>query len=132
MVKVNSFWIRRVRGFTLLELMIVVIVIGVLATLAIPRFSRAVEKARQSEAYSNLGTLRLSEFRYRAEWSGFTTDLKILDVENPNDILETNRYFSYTVTTDGGLLITATRNSTKWSEASYTITLDEAGTVGAP
>ena len=38
------------KGFTLIELMIVVVIIGILAALAIPRFMRATTKSKQSEA----------------------------------------------------------------------------------
>jgi len=45
---------RRTSGFTLVELMIVVAIIGLLAAIAIPGFSRYVRKARTSEAMSHL------------------------------------------------------------------------------
>jgi prepilin-type N-terminal cleavage/methylation domain-containing protein len=48
------------RGFTLLELMIVIIIIGVLATVGIMQYSATIEKSRGAEARQVLGSLRTS------------------------------------------------------------------------
>jgi prepilin-type N-terminal cleavage/methylation domain-containing protein len=48
---------RRNRGFTLIELMIVVAIIGILAAIAIPNFIRFQARARQSESNTNLKSL---------------------------------------------------------------------------
>lgn len=57
------------KGFTLVELMIVVAIIGILAAIAIPNFLNFRLKAKTSEARSNLGAIRSTEIAYYAEWS---------------------------------------------------------------
>ena len=55
------------KGFTLIELMIVVVIISILAAMAIPRFMRASVKAKQSEAKLNLKQIYTMEHAYRQE-----------------------------------------------------------------
>jgi len=49
---------RKSKGFTLIELMIVVAIIGILAAIAIPRFANLIDRARQARTQGNLGSLR--------------------------------------------------------------------------
>ena len=55
------------KGFTLIELMIVVAIIGILAAIAIPNFLTYQMKSRQSEAKTNLQAIRTSEIAFQAE-----------------------------------------------------------------
>ena len=55
------------KGFTLIELMIVVAIIGVLAAIALPNFLRFQCRATQSEAKTNLGGIRVCQEAYFAE-----------------------------------------------------------------
>jgi len=55
---------RRDEGFTLVELMIVVAILGILASVAIPSFRNYQWKAKRSEAYVNLGALANNQKAY--------------------------------------------------------------------
>lgn len=55
------------KGFTLIELMIVVAILGILAAIAIPNFMRFQAKSRQAETKTNLGAIGTSAESWRAE-----------------------------------------------------------------
>ena len=56
-----------VRGYTILELMISIAIIGIIASIAIPIFSRYQANAKSSEAQTNLGSLRVAQEAYFTE-----------------------------------------------------------------
>lgn len=82
-------------GFTLTELLIVVIIIGLLATLALPMLVKTLEKAKVGEAISNLNLIRTGQKIYFLEYGRFSPTVADLNIEDPNE--QTSRYFDYTM-----------------------------------
>ena len=78
----------RARGFTLLELVVVIVILAILAGLAVPRYMRTVNRSRANEALQILGYLRESSERYYARYgsyAGIANDFSNLDF-NPTDV----------------------------------------------
>lgn len=59
-------------GFTLIELIIVIVIIGILAAIAAPMMSGNVNKAKKSEAVSVLGAIRTAERLYYVDHNEYT------------------------------------------------------------
>ena len=66
---------RKSEGFTLIELMIVVAIIGILAAIAIPNFLKFQCKSKQSEAKTNLSGIFTAEKAFFGEYNTYGTDL---------------------------------------------------------
>lgn len=109
---------KREHGFTLIELMIVVVIIGILAALAIPRFMAASSKSKQTEAKGVLKQIHVLQAAYRQEFDKYWIVAGSMDAANPStfnrlglDLAQPARY-SYTLTSgDAGVstyLATAT------------------------
>lgn len=67
---------KLVRGFTLVELMIVVAIIGILAAIAIPNFAKFQARSKQSEAKSNLKALYTAERSYFQEKDNYSSCIR--------------------------------------------------------
>lgn len=65
-------------GFTLIEVMIVVVVLGILAAIAYPSYLQYVNKGRRSDAKAALLQIQLAEEKWRANNTSYTTALSSL------------------------------------------------------
>lgn len=118
------------KGFTLLELIIVIIIVGVLATLGFTQYTKVVEKGRAAEARAILGSLRTAENSYFLENGVYTATIAELGIDAPA-ACATTHYFSYACAVATGTC-TATRcqaggKTPNIAAPGYNRILDQAG-----
>jgi len=70
--------LRKNKGFTLIELMIVVAIIAILAAIAIPNFMSFVIKTKRSEAKYNLSAIYTAELSYFGEANAFSNSFQTI------------------------------------------------------
>ncbi len=124
---------KKQAGFSLVELMIVLVIIGILAAVGVPIYTSNMNKARQAEADATLGTIRTDLRVYYAEnnstYPVVATDSPVVGAtwNNINATELTGKYFtdaSYTYTGDGSIF-TITCAGGNWLDTDRT--LDQAG-----
>ena len=120
---------RRRGGFTLLELIIGILIVSILATMAIPGFSRAVERTKVREAQAVLSAIYSAEKVYRLDQGsygtccGSTSNLVGANyLANPSD----NENWAFSVPGGGGQTFTATATRSGGGYAGRTVTVTQA------
>jgi prepilin-type N-terminal cleavage/methylation domain-containing protein len=119
------------RGFTLLELGITIIIVGVLVSFAVPSFSRVTEQGHVDAASQYLRSVWSAERLYWLENKTYTDslgDLSTLKLIDPKIATGNDGYFNYTITaaTSTTFSVTAARNGSGVWSGTLTITQDGA------
>jgi len=123
------------KGFTLVEVLIVVIIIGILAAIGIPQFAASIERAKGGEARAGLAHIQTAEKLYFAENEAYyavpaSPNLEALDLSADLDIVLTQKYWYFNVdvtTNPPAYTATATRKGGKC--AGQTIIMDQTGAI---
>jgi prepilin-type N-terminal cleavage/methylation domain-containing protein len=120
---------RKRAGFSLVELSVVVIIIGVLAAFGIPRLLKSVERSKAAEAFKYCAAVRASQERYQARESTYAADMSDLDMTQGVPV-----YFSVGAVSPGttGSLedswsLTLTRQGASAGYGAYTVTFTQEG-----
>ena len=88
---------RNSKGFSLVELMIVVAIIGILAAIAIPNFMTMQLKAKRAELPSNVDGIKTAELSYDAAFDGFIN----ADVNPTGSLNKQQQSFDYSGSIEG-------------------------------
>ena len=118
------------RGFTLVELAVVVVILGVLAAFGVPRFMASVERSKASEAFTYLSSIQTAQERYQARQGTYANKVDTLDID-----LEDPQYFtvgafslpSGTKSYQSGWSMTLTRKGASSGYGAYTVTYNHKG-----
>lgn len=119
------------QGFTLLELLVVIIIIGILAAIALPSFLSQAAKAKQSEAKSYVGAVNRAQQTFRIENSSFASDVAALQIGIPTQT--TDYLYKVLFANESQTIFVATANdsSTLRSYAGGVIVTQEGQTSAA-
>lgn len=123
------------KGFTLLEILVVIIIVGILATIGFTQYAAVMERGRTVEAKAILGTIRTMQQAYYEEYNEYAATKAILgDTLFPSCSASKLHYFSYDTSATAAVATrcSSTATSKAPSHAGYAVTLTySTGTIAS-
>lgn len=113
MVKTNMMAAKNTKGFTLIELMIAIAVLGILLAIAIPNYNEYVTKARRTDAQAHMMQMQLGLEKWRANNASYRSDATATSAGTATTntpanagFTGTNPYYTYTIINTTGTTYT--------------------------
>jgi len=87
----------KLNGFSLIELLIVVTIIGILATVGIPAYNKQVDAAKRSDGKATLMAIQSKMERYIFDNNTYPTSLAMMSVYNADIVISTEGYYEINI-----------------------------------
>lgn len=126
----------RTRGFTLIELMIVVVIVSILMAIALPGYSLYMRKSRRGDAEATMMDIAQRQQQYLNDARAYAPDVPTLYGGNPNPLpSDVTSFYTVTIAAPAGatpptFVITATPIAGSPQAGDSTLTLDNTGARG--
>ena len=118
----------RTGGFTLLELLVVIMIVGILASVALPSFGKTIERTRVKDAQAILASVYSAERVYRLDQGGYGTLNNLVTNRYVTDPNAGNAYWTFVISNVSGSTsntFTATANRSTGGYNGNTVTVDQ-------